>query len=350
MCVAELLDPNGGGWNRGRLAEVLLPFEVEQVLSIRLSLNRPKDDWYWGFEHDGFYTVRSAYRMMLGVACDMAEGSSWEREKSLWNKLWKAPEGLDLAVEVGRDSLDIKEWIEAVWSDLGVMEYGKVMVGCWAIWEHRNKVIFDGLPVDPRVIVRRASDVLAEGAGGDVCVGKVKRRGRRGVDEGGGQEGWKPAKRGFVKINVDAGVKEGEEVRTGVVCWDEGGQVLWGLLHNHGVFWEVHVAEAVAVMDGLEEARRRGHQQVEVESDCLQVVEALRRKEIGRSMFSLIIDDILSFCSNFISVSWSHTCRTSNSVAHSLAHLVPRVLGRSVWEGLLPPNANSAVIFDLSLL
>ncbi|XP_074282571.1 uncharacterized protein LOC141607113 [Silene latifolia] len=172
----------------------------------------------------------------------------------------------------------------------------------------------------------------------------------RGVDEGGGQKGWKPATRGFVKINVDAGVKEGEEVRTGVVYRDEGGRVLWGLSHNHGVYWEAHVAEAVAVMDGLEEVRRRGHQQVEVESDCLQVMEALRRKEIGRSMFSLIIDDILSLCSNFISVSWSHTCRINNNVAHSLAHLVPRVLGRSVWEGLLPPNANSAVIFDLSLL
>ncbi|XP_074267158.1 uncharacterized protein LOC141590465 [Silene latifolia] len=238
MCVVDLLEADVGGWNRGRLSEVFLSFELERILRIRISPNRPKDTWYWGLERDGIYTVCSAYKMMLGVLYDLTEGSSWEREKSLWNKLWKAPvwprvklffgqlcrealaikanitarvggksllcpfclsyaessihlfrdcsmagcvwEGMDLAIEVGRDSFDIKKWIEAVWSELGVLAYGKVMVGCWAIWEHRNKVVFDGLAVDPRVIVRGANDVLGRRCGGGGMCGNCEEAWKEG--------------------------------------------------------------------------------------------------------------------------------------------------------------------------
>ncbi|XP_074314293.1 uncharacterized protein LOC141649504 [Silene latifolia] len=114
--------------------------------------------------------------------------------------------------------------------------------------------------------------------------------------------------------------------------------------------WEPLIAEALAVLDGLQEARNRGDRNVMVESDCLQLVDALKEKRKGRSMFSQIIDDILVICNDFQSVLWSHTSRINNCVPHSLAHIMPRVVGRMVWVDVLPRIANNAVMFDISLL
>ncbi|XP_074300714.1 uncharacterized protein LOC141632020 [Silene latifolia] len=172
------------------------------------------------------------------------------------------------------------------------------MVGCWAIWEHQNKVIFDNVEVEPELVVRRARDVIQEG------VRESERKGwsgsaRRMKEEDREDGGWKVPRHGYVKINVDAWVKEGEGVHTGVVCRDSNGDVMWGVAIGREQQWEVPVAEACAVLDGVEEAVRRGIQNVEVESDCLQVIEALKGRKTGRSGLALLIEDILECSSKF---------------------------------------------------
>ncbi|XP_074310884.1 uncharacterized protein LOC141646816 [Silene latifolia] len=162
-------------------------------------------------------------------------------------------------------------------------------------------------------------------------------------------EGWKAAGDGYVKLNMDARMKDGEGVGMGIVCRDGRGEVLWGLSIVGDECWEVHVAEAVAVFDGLEEAASRGVLNVEVESDSLIVIEALWTRKQGRSIFSQIIEDIVNLSSKFQSVRWLHTSRLNNCVAHALAHLVSRVSGRFVWSYGLPPSANAAVLAGFSL-
>ncbi|XP_074306231.1 uncharacterized protein LOC141641472 [Silene latifolia] len=145
-----------------------------------------------------------------------------------------------------------------------------------------------------------------------------------------GNDGWKTDMNGYVKVNVDAGVKEEEWVSTGVVCRDAKGEVLWGMTMVRNSEWDPRFAEAAAVYDGLHEARVRGHQDVVVECDFLQVVEALQAQRNGRSSFLLFIEYILSLSNSFHSVVWSHTSRINNSVAHALAHIFPRVVGKTV--------------------
>ncbi|XP_074271422.1 uncharacterized protein LOC141595356 [Silene latifolia] len=139
-------------------------------------------------------------------------------------------EELGLMGGMGNDEGDIRAWVEQVWTELSPMECSTFMVGCWAIWEHRNKVIFDEARIDPDGVVRRVWDVIDEGGANEVHT-PVRRR-RRGRGEGGDSdsgEGWTVAEDGYVKINVDAGVKEGEGVGTGVACRDGRGEVMWGL-------------------------------------------------------------------------------------------------------------------------
>ncbi|XP_074266449.1 uncharacterized protein LOC141589722 [Silene latifolia] len=406
LLVADLMD--GNGWREDMVSNLFLPFEQERIRNIRLSTNRPCDEWFWSKEKDGVYSVKSAYRCLAGErkAIDWSGVSNWEREKWLWNRLWNVPvwprvklffwqlchealatraniatrvrgdnsfcslcnsffetsshffkecivaqrvwEGL----EINRDEeegVGIRDWVEARWREMGVREQARFMVGCWALWEHRNKVVFDQREVDPGDVIKRAWDVVEEtDSGGWGFEGNGGGGYRRQDQER--RKGWERPKEGFVKVNVDAGVKEEDGVSLGVVCRDCEGRVLWGISCVQEQVWEPQVAEAVAVLEGVMEARRRGYTKVVIESDCLQVIDALKRKAKGRSDLALVIDDILAASSYFNSVLWSYTCRVNNSVAHSLAHLFPRSVGRFVWSGDLPPIANNAVSFDLSLM
>ncbi|XP_074298748.1 uncharacterized protein LOC141629676 [Silene latifolia] len=211
-------------------------------------------------------------------------------------------------------------------------KYIKLMVKCWALWEHRNKDVFDNSEEVPESIIRRVRDVVDERAVGEgvmMAGGTSRRRTTRDGSED-GEEGWRAAKYGFVKINVDAGVKGGEGVRTGAVCRDVRGEVLWGLSIGRALSWKVHVAEAVAVLDGLEEGVARGIQKVELESDCLQVIDAIKGKKQGRSMFLLVIEDIMEISYKFQSIILSYTHHDNNCVAHELAHCIPSVIHKVV--------------------
>ncbi|XP_074317965.1 uncharacterized protein LOC141654747 [Silene latifolia] len=266
--------------------------------------------------------------------------------KWVWSSLnLDGAEEQDRAAGMG----EVRDWVEGIWRAGDEREVERYMVGCWAIWEHRNKVAFDGAMIEPDRIVRRVRDIISEmETGGEGGFGYSNKRKARTEERE--NDGWKPASNGYVKINVDAGVKEGEGVSAGVVCRDTRGEVLWGLTVVRSSEWEPRFTEAVAVYDGLQEAQIRGHQAVVVESDCLQVIEALQAHRNGRSLFLLLIEDILSLSNSFHSVIWSHTSRINNSVAHALAHVFPRIVGKTVWSNLLPPIADSAVAYDLSLI
>ncbi|XP_074265168.1 uncharacterized protein LOC141587588 [Silene latifolia] len=240
----------------------------------------------------------------------------------------------------------VREWIEQKWRDLDARDYGKFMAGCWALWEHRNKVAFEGVAVDPDRVVRRANDVLNEGEGCG-AVGGGRKVGRASGEK---NEGWRPAPEGSMNLNGDAGVKEVEGVGTRVVCRDSHDTVLWGLSIVWEVEWEPWVVEVVAVLLLLQEAAARGVRVVIVESDCLQVIDAFKERRSGRSVLAQVLDDILIICNSFQSVTWSYTSRVNNSVAHALSHAIPRISSRLVWSNDLPPLANSAALFDLSLL
>ncbi|XP_074318329.1 uncharacterized protein LOC141655135 [Silene latifolia] len=410
MRVADLLIDGGKAWNGQLIDDIFLGFEGARIKNIRLSESAINDEWFWCAEKDGVFSVRSAYRLLAGGSDFLEVGgvSNWEREKWLWTRLWKIPvwprvklffwqlcsealatraniatrvrgessfcsfcnscfesslhvfrdcgvaqrvwEGLGLAgEEMDAGGGSVRDWIEAKWKEFGGRECGWFMVGCWALWEHRNKVIFEAREVDPDSVVKRVRGVMEEIEGGGYVW-----RGTRDEEGGGRREnprrGWVAPTEGYVKVNADAGVQEGAGVNLGMVCRDGRGRVLWGATHVLEQLWESHIAEAVAVLEGIKEARRRGHENIIVESDCLQVIEALRKSSSGRSIFDLVLDDIRSLCFSFNSVIWSFTSRLNNGVAHALAHPFPRVVGKYVWSEGLPLIANDAVVSDLLLM
>ncbi|XP_074293711.1 uncharacterized protein LOC141620847 [Silene latifolia] len=253
MMVARLLNDGGGAWNEQLIDNIFLGFEGTWIKNIRLSENAIDDDWFWSAEKDGVFSVKSAYRLLVGGfdSLEVGGASNWEREKWLWARLWKIP----------------------VWPRVKLF-----------FWQLCSEALTTRANIATRV----------RGMIGDWCFG--------------------------------------------------GATVVLEQL------WESHIAEAVAVLEGVKKARRRGHMNIVVESDCLQVVDALRKSCTGRSVFDLVLDDIISLRASFNSVVWSFTSRLNNGVAHALAHPFPRVVGRFLWSEGLPLIANDAVIADLSLI
>ncbi|KAK9290984.1 hypothetical protein L1049_009166 [Liquidambar formosana] len=106
----------------------------------------------------------------------------------------------------------------------------------------------------------------------------------------------------------------------GVIVRDWTGHVLAASSRQLSGVFSVVVVEAMAVRYALGLAHELGLHSVEVEGDCAEVVTALTSHETVLTSFGLIIEDILVEASQFCEmVSFCHTCREGNVVAHGLA-------------------------------
>ncbi|GAU48920.1 hypothetical protein TSUD_301750 [Trifolium subterraneum] len=77
--------------------------------------------------------------------------------------------------------------------------------------------------------------------------------------------------------------------------------------------------EAWALLLAMEEARHRGLNRVQFESDSKVLIEAIHMKRRGNSEFLSIVHDILSLMSSFINFDFKFVRRQANLVAHTLA-------------------------------
>ncbi|XP_074313432.1 uncharacterized protein LOC141648603 [Silene latifolia] len=220
----------------------------------------------------------------------------------------------------------VREWVWKVMQDLDRREKVIFMVGCWAVWERRNKWVFEEEFRGIGEVVRRVVDLCKEMDEGERAEGVEQAV--QGGKAGRGQ-GWTKPSHGEVKMNVDAFVKEGIGVGLGAVCRDAEGTVKWMVVEQQrrGVR-EPREEEAEAVLMGLKEAVRRGYRDVTMESDCQVLIKSLENRVDGRSDFHLILEDIFYACNSFRNVTWSFVGRESNKVAHELARLAPWELGR----------------------
>lgn len=158
---------------------------------------------------------------------------------------------------------------------------------------------------------------------------------------------WKVPEEGWVKINVDAGQVGELGTSLGVVCRDSEGLLLGCGAVKSSAVWETRIAEAKAALEGVKCTIRGRHPKVVIESDCLQVIQALKSPVVGASDFHLVIEDILSLSSRLDSVVWSFVKRSGNMVAHVLTHFQPWDIGHHCWVHDAPENIVHLAFIDL---
>jgi hypothetical protein len=63
--VDSLINQNSMCWNVPLLQEIFLPRDIELIIKIPLSHQRPRDTLIWIGTNKGLFTMKSAYHMLL---------------------------------------------------------------------------------------------------------------------------------------------------------------------------------------------------------------------------------------------------------------------------------------------
>ncbi|XP_074287928.1 uncharacterized protein LOC141613092 [Silene latifolia] len=227
--------------------------------------------------------------------------------------------GLEIMKEVGFEQA--REWGEVVMESC-MEECVVLMTGCWEIWEARNRMICEGVRVGVRDVLRRVGELIEE-------MGGVESRHETDSEGSVVVSGWRRPRQGWNNINVDAGMVARMGMGLEAVCRDDEGKVRWGVTMQRLEVRDPQVLEAEGIILGLSEAKRDGLSRVEIESDCLNVIEDLKMTRRGRSDIFLVYDDIFDLCASFESVKFLFIRRTFNGGVHELAHVWPCVWSRS---------------------
>ncbi|KAK9671644.1 hypothetical protein RND81_12G044500 [Saponaria officinalis] len=369
MVVADLMMINGHGWNHSKVRELFLPFEQERILSIRLGAQQMEEIWCWDLEKNGEYSVRSAYKAITKTE-EIKEGSSeYGREKCLWGNIWKSRVLLRVKVffwQLCNEAIATRQsiasrlkvpetacpfycserencfhlvmgcgWTSRVWEKLGLnlkMVYGAEKIRDW-VEGPGTKKIFENISVEAKDVVCRVNDPCSEMTHAMSREEKGAVRAVEGRNSAASDcSGWRKPKGNSVKVNVDATVHAGVTVGMGAVCRDSEGAILWCTTERRCGGSDVQITEAEAMLNGLREVIRRGYKNVEMESDCVEVIEALQNRKKGRNEFYLIIEEIQFLANNFNSILWSYVSRKYNRVAHELARARPGFFGRHRWS------------------
>ena len=88
--VCDLFLPSSRIWNEELIDQSFYSWKVEIIKSIPVSKYAAADALIWHLSTNGEYTVRSAYKLLVGLQLQgQASSSNVEVGKSLWNNIWK---------------------------------------------------------------------------------------------------------------------------------------------------------------------------------------------------------------------------------------------------------------------
>ena len=87
---------------------------------------------------------------------------------------------------------------------------------------------------------------------------------------------------------------------------------------------------------------------VVLEGDSSLVMAALNSKDPGLAPYGLMLQDSLSLSSAFSKLSYSHTKREGNTIAHNLAQLAINLPNYVIWMEDVPSNVLSFYQADLA--
>lgn len=399
MKVCSLMTENQKSWDHEKVANLFCPDEARQILAIPLSVQSLQDRLIWQHSKTGIFTVKTAYH----VACDMASNNSPASASSSrptdWKWPWKLhippkikffvwkminnllPVGFELIkrkvdvnsiccrcgsmVETAEHALRDCEWSKQFWyfsclrisisnsdSQVQLWEWIDKMkellpiealpIFCcfaWYIWFARNSVIFQKQQFDIATCLAKAQRILLE----------FEDANRRFTDNQSsiGEDHPRTLNHCCFRITSDAAIREQRGCGLGVVIWDNHGQVCAAKIQNVEMLRSPEVAEALACRLGIQLAISLDIQQVQIETDCLSLVQKLKSGAQDCTEFGEIIADIQHLCSSFCYFHFLYVPRSDNKVAHSLAKFSFSISSADfLWMNALPFE----VLHDVNIL
>jgi ribonuclease HI len=160
---------------------------------------------------------------------------------------------------------------------------------------------------------------------------------------------WVKPRHGYMKLNVDAGYDvDTLEGTVGAVLRDHTGKFIAAANGKIDICFDSFTAEATAVRFGMNLARTVGVTKIEINSDSVEVIEALK-DGYSSSVASAIFDDCFFMSLDFNHVTYEHCVRECNQVAHELARIA-KFSPPDLWMDSAPGAIIQMLVNDASIL
>ncbi|KAL6511844.1 hypothetical protein OROGR_021441 [Orobanche gracilis] len=211
---------------------------------------------------------------------------------------------------------DAWEWVLHVKHVLDADQFHFFICICWRLWYTRNELVNNMKQPEPSAVMQFAGDFLMR-----YREAKSQFAAPRPPES---QKVWTPPMDATIKVNVDAALfKNSNSTGLGLVARNSSGIVVaWRQRLRSNVTCP-EIAETLALLEAVRLAEEFGWQQVTIESDCLNVIKAINSQEVCLSSVGHMIDEIKSVFLLFSVISFQHTFRSANILAHDLAkHVV----------------------------
>ena len=168
---------------------------------------------------------------------------------------------------------------------------------------------------------------------------------------GRGGNRWTAPPNGFVKINFDGANAESSRMfGVGVVIRDSEGAVLASCAEKLNQPFKAEDMEALAALKALSFAHELGFQNIVLEGDALNLIQALKAQEQNLLPWGLLVEDVKEYGKKFKRVLYSHVKRNGNSIAHNLAKYALRIPDFQVWMEDVPSHIVQFLPLDVTHL
>ncbi|KAF2312495.1 hypothetical protein GH714_034875 [Hevea brasiliensis] len=160
---------------------------------------------------------------------------------------------------------------------------------------------------------------------------------------------WKPPDVGHVKCNFDAVLNHSSRTAGyGAVIQNSDGQWVMGKATRLVRTSDPILAEALGFKEVLSWLKGLALSNVQVESDCLQVVNAIHGSLLDFSYFGLLINDGKALLQELVNVSITFIKQSANQSAHTTIRLALSLYDAVQWGSIPPLFLEDVLQFDLS--
>ena len=124
------------------------------------------------------------------------------------------------------------------------------------------------------------------------------------------------------------------------------GQVIASLSENVALPPSIVDVEALAAVRAVSFAAELGVSSIIIEGDSEEIIKAMRSEEESLSTYGHLIAAVRQIMDGFSSLSFTHTRREGNNLAHKLARHARSVSGYLVWMEDVPPQLQNVLQAD----
>lgn len=207
-----------------------------------------------------------------------------------------------------------------------------VMLGlfCWSMWFRRNKWVWDKVTMSVFGVKSMALHILQDWRKA------VERDQNQGSSRQQVARHWQKPPPKWVKINVDAACKRGENcVKLGCVARDEHGRFLGARSSVLQRIAHPREAEGLSLKEAISWTSTWRTNKCIFETDSTLLVHAVNVIK-GRSYFDFVAEDCRELMNHFDEVLLAFVPRFANRVAHLLAKVAGSLSGLQEWYSTAP--------------